>query len=199
MSEKKFRFINGFRQSPATTEYKSVVLKNNMKLNLITTIKTVIVFVFLLCNTSNLIADVFYYVSPGLRIGWSSSGNFTIDGKISIGINTDDSFSKITFYNITVGFNALAFAKADGNQFNEYNYVQFQAGSSFVEDNVFVSGIGAGFIFNTKGKSDFSPVIRLFLGLLIFPELDIIMDRSKGNQYLLGIRGILPIPISKLD
>lgn len=170
-----------------------------MKINLLITIKTVIVLIFLLCNISNLIADTFYYFSPGLRFGWNFSGNFTVDGKISFGINTDDNLNKITFYNITIGFNALAFAKAKKNQFNEYNYIQFQAGKNFLEDNLLVTGIGAGFIFNTKGKSDFSPIIRFFSGFLIFPELDIIFDSSKQNQYFFGVRGIYPIPMKKLN
>ena len=172
-----------------------------MKIIFKLTFETILILIFLVGNFLNASAESFWYLSPGLRIGWNFSGNFTVDGKISIGLNTDDNLNKITFCNITLGFNALAFAKAKENKFNEYNYVQFQAGSSFldIEDNLFITGMGAGFIFNTNNKNDFSPIIRLFSGFIVFPELDLIFLKRKQIVSYFGVRGVIPGSMQKIN
>jgi hypothetical protein len=166
-----------------------------MKRSLI--IKILLIIIIWFGNISYLSADNIWYFSPGIRIGLNPSGNFTVDGKISLGI-CDNFSGKITFYNITLGFNALTFTKTKGNQFNEYNYVQFQTGGNFFEDNILISGLGVGFIFKANGKRNFSPILRFFSGFLIFPELDLIFIRSKQIHSIFGVRGILPIPMKKI-
>ena len=149
-------------------------------------------------NASFLQAGNFWYFSPGLRIGWNFSGNFTVDTKISVGVNTDDNLENIVFYNITFGFNALSFAK-NKSHFNRYNYIQFQTGKNLVKDDLTITGIGAGFIFNTTSANNFSPFIRLFAGFLFFPELDILFLNSNQTRFDFGIRGVLPILLRKTD
>jgi hypothetical protein len=161
--------------------------------------KIILVSSFFLCNMIILASDSFWYFSPGFRLGWNLSKNFTFDTKFSVGLNNDDKLNKITFYNITFGFNVLAFTKNKKNQFNKYNYIQIQAGNNFIEDNFLIMGIGAGFIFNADKQNDFSTMIRLFSGFLIFPELDLIFLKSNKIYSNFGIRGIFPIPLKQVD
>lgn len=164
-------------------------------------LRSILILIFIISILSSLSAENIWYVSPGICIGWNSSGNFVLDGKISIGINVENNSNSFLFYNLTLGFNALPFTKAKRTQSIEYNYAQFQAGTNLFENKIILSGMGAGFIFNTNSKNDFSPIVRFFSGLLIFPELDLLFLKSTQFRSNFGIRGIYPIPIppQKID
>jgi len=156
--------------------------------------------IVLIISGSSIASDKsFQYVSPGLRIGWNFGRGLTISPKICFGINTDYDFGDDTkYYNLTIGFKAPLFRKAKYN-YEEYSFVELQAGCTpFSENSLFLGG-GLGFMFyKDDNKTKFRPMVTIDFGLLIFVAFDFIFIEKKKISTDFGFLGIIPIPLKKL-
>ncbi len=147
---------------------------------------------------SSLHAENSLYVSPGLSIGMNSDWKLIGGAKISLGINTDSDLTEIAFYNITFGFNALISPKSTSDKLKEFNYIQIQAGKSYINDDPTIFGAGIGFIFNTDNQLNYSPILSLFSGFILFPELDLLFLRNNSVQTYFKIRAVAPYALRNL-
>ena len=148
--------------------------------------------------------DTYYYVSTGLSFGINSSKEFFIDGKLSINRVASGHYKPYNVVSLTTGFNSILGNKSKKTAYNEYNYLLAQFGANtFAEDAFsnslyFLSGIGIGTIFTKGNINTLSPMIRLYSGAFLFPEIDIIAYELKNVSYNYGLRGAIPLWV-KLD
>ena len=143
--------------------------------------------------------DNIYYLSAGFSLGLNLSKEVFIDGKLSI---SNVSFGELRPYYITTltaGFNSIVGNNSDNQLFDEYNYFLLQLGSNtfnepeFQHREYFISGIGIGGMFSNGNLEDFSPMMRLYSGAFIFPELDIIAYRLENIKANYGLRVAIPL------
>ena len=171
-----------------------------MKIKISRFIPKLLLITFLALATSNIClrAENSPYFSPGVSIGVNSNWKLIAGAKISLGINTDSGLTQIAFYNITLGFNAIISPKSISDKIKEFNYIQIQAGKSYINEDPTIFGAGIGFIFNTDRQLNYSPMISLFLGFILFPELDLLLLRNDSVQPYFKIRAVAPYLLRNL-
>ena len=167
------------------------ILQNSFKL-------PVIFFLLLAISITPLHAENSLYFSPGISIGVNSDWQLIAGAKISLGINTNSELTQIAFYNITLGFNGIISSKSFSNKMEKFNYIQFQAGRTLIIDDPLIFGAGIGFIFNSGSELNYSPMLSLFSGFILFPELDLLFLRNDSMESYLKIRGVAPYVLRNL-
>jgi len=128
------------------------------------------------------------YISPGLRIGWEFGRGLTISLKISLGINTDPDFDdNPKYYNITLGSKVPLFRKTK-YLYEEYDFIELQAGCTPFKHNGLFAGGGLGFMFyQDNNKTKFRPMVTF----------DFIFLENKKISTDFGFLGIMPFPLNK--
>lgn len=162
-------------------------------------IKKRILILFLFTWASLNSTEYLGYISPGISFGINSSGKVFVDGKISIGMTqyreVNNTYIKYHTAAFTVGFNALIRNEVKINFEKEYNYFLVQYGTSTLPEYFIMSGVGIGRIFKVTDKHRGIPLIRLYIGAVIFSEFDMLFISKNKILKNYGVRGILPLPI----
>jgi hypothetical protein len=158
--------------------------------------KLVVVLLVLLCTNVINAGENIPYISPGIRIGWDFSKKMiNIEPKISLGIV---GFVP-GFLNFTISTRAYM-ARNKNVKDKAYYAVSIQHGRPFevIEKRkaYLINGGGLGLSFDGK---EFSPRITIFTGMVMFMTADFTFKKGKSVDVDVGILGVLPIPLKKLD
>lgn len=135
-------------------------------------------------------------MSPGIRFGFAKNKCSSLSFKISFGINTDCDLNKSNYYNITIGL-TRELSKDKDSKFNQFNFIQLQAGEKIRETPLFYGG-GIGIIFNqNKNRGKIGLISTFDIGSIIFASYNILIRNTDNIQTNFGFLGVLPIPLSK--
>jgi hypothetical protein len=135
------------------------------------------------------------YISPGLRIGWDFRNVLTIEPKVSFGV-----VGIIPgFINITIGMrNGIIRSKEI--QYKDYCHIGIQMGkmTKTIGERKIQLLYGGGLGLSFDGK-DFVPRVSIFSGMMLFATADFSYKHGKGFNTDIGIQGVMPIPLKKID
>ncbi|KAA3617859.1 MAG: hypothetical protein D8M58_00065 [Calditrichaeota bacterium] len=138
-----------------------------------------------------------YYISPGIRIGYSFGQDMTFNLKLSLGQYGRNTYDHLEFYNVTYGYKFIFFD--DKKKHNEnFHYFEAQYGS-FPEDedsviNLFNGG-SIGILFNKmNGVNNIGFRSTIYSGMWLFPSLELNLYSLEKIHFDLGVKGVLPIP-----
>lgn len=144
--------------------------------------KLIFLLLFLFLSSGKLSAqEDLIYLSPGITLGWNSSGFFTFSPKLSLGVcNQDGNYSNITFGIVGTAMQTI----------NRYEYIELQVGSV----RHYISG-GAGIAFTHYDYNmKIVPKLSISAGFIIFANYDIAIRESSINSNF-GLQAVAPIPL----
>lgn len=160
-----------------------------------------ILFLIILISISqsnNLLSSPIFYISPGVRIGWSFGYGVTLAYKISLGVNLDTQLNQNgNYWNITFGYKKRIFKQGSKFLYN-HHFFRLEGGFKPNNQNSLFAGAGIGIcIFNENIK----PMLMTTLdyGALVFASLDMYHSFDTIVQPDLGMLTVLPIPFTKID
>ena len=154
-----------------------------------------IVLVLILCCSANLVAKhIIPYASIGIRFGWDFKCGLTISPKLSAGLAEIEDGA---FINVTLG--SRKFQKPI-IAFNEFRYLDIQAGAVFKGLPGILFGGGAGILIGSSDKGHkIIPRSTVFSGCFLFPTIDVTYWNRSKISFDAGVEAVLPIPLGPID
>lgn len=156
---------------------------------------TSLLFMFITLSVSLATAEEpLYYISPGLRIGWSRQQGMTVGFKVSLGLLlSHDHFGQ--YINMTFGARTKA-APKHRKDLDTINYLQLQTG--FGTGSVPLctgGGIGMAWTHTAQGIRRYT-LLSIDAGFIGFLSWQMCHRPGEATIYDVGLLGVAPIPLN---